>query len=225
MPSGAGAWASCRSSRPNSRGTVSVAGHRGAACRLGDLPGLGESGRAQGGFKGSPPPCPESGLWGGWGRRCAGPRALVGEGLAILTVAPFLPSHLRTQGLPGKWPPKNPSPPCGRRGLGAPGLSRLKAPPRAGLGARAPLVRRLPQGQGWGPGPLSSGGSPKGRAGGLGSRCLWGESRVPVLLLVSSERSSPQGPEEAGQTLPSSPSHPGAGWGPPAPRGSCCGFK
>ena len=61
-----------------------------------------------------------------------------------------------------------------------------------------------------GPRPLSSGGSPKGRAGGLGSRCLWGESRVPVLLLVSSERGSPQGPEEAGQTLPSSP--PPRGW-------------
>ena len=72
-PSGAGAWASCRSSRPSSRGTVSVARCWGAVCRLEDLPGLGESGRAQGGFKGSPAPCPASGLRGGWGRRCAGP--------------------------------------------------------------------------------------------------------------------------------------------------------
>lgn len=72
-PSGAGAWASCRSSRPSSRGTVSVPGCWGAVCRLEDLPGLGESGRAQGGFKGSPAPCPASGLRGGWGRRCAGP--------------------------------------------------------------------------------------------------------------------------------------------------------
>lgn len=135
MPSGAGAWASCRSSRPSSRGIVSVAGRRGAACQLGDLPGLGESGRAQGGFKGSPAPCPASDLRGGRGRRCAGPRVLVGEGPAVLTVAPFLPSHLRTQGLPGKWPPEHPSPPCGRRGLGAPGPSRPEAP----------------RGQGWGP--------------------------------------------------------------------------
>ena len=72
-PSGAGAWASCRSSRPSSRGTVSVPGCWGAVCRLEDLPGLRESGRAQGGFKGSPAPCPASGLRGGWGRWCAGP--------------------------------------------------------------------------------------------------------------------------------------------------------
>lgn len=37
-----------------------------------------------------------------------------------------------------------------------------------------------------------------------------GESRVPVFLLVSSERCSPRG--GAGQMLPSSPSCPGAGW-------------
>ena len=193
MPSGAGAWASCRSSRPNSRGTVSVARCRGAACRLGDLPGLGESGRAQGGFKGSPPPCPESGLQGGRGRRCAGPRALVGEGPAVLTVVPFLPSHLRTQGLPGKWRPQKPSPPCGRRGLGTPGPSRPEAPPRAGLGA-------------WG--ADASGASP-------GCPC---SSWFPV------NAAAPRVRRRLARHCPPRP-HPGAGWAPPAPRGSCCGFK
>ena len=58
------------------------------------------------------------------------------RGPAILTSAPFLPSHLRTQGLPGKRPPRAPLP-CVAGGAWVPW---------------APVLRRLHGGQGWGPG-------------------------------------------------------------------------
>ena len=137
-------------------------------------------------FKESPSPRPKSDLWGrppsgGWGAEC---RARQGPGCSAATVCPrrpagqgalprphrrlaFSPSHLCTQGLPGKRPSRASVPEllCGGRSLGA-----LGAPPsqwlyrgRAGLGA-------------W------------------GSCCLSGRVRgPPMFLLVSSERCSPQG--------------------------------
>lgn len=116
------------------------------------------------------------------------------RGPAILTSAPFLPSHLRTQGLPGKRPPRAPLPSVWQE---APGC----------------------------PGPLSSGGSTVGRAGAPGSRCLCGESRPPVLLLVSSECCTHQGP---GGGWPDTAllAQPPRGWaGGHLLPGSCCGFK
>ena len=148
---------------------------------------------------------------GGWGRRCVEPRVPVGEGPAILTVAPFLPSHLCTQGLPGKQPPLAPLPSVWQEAPGCPRpLSSGGFTVGRTGGPGEPMSLWASPGC---PGPLLSRGSTVGRAGG---------PRKPMSLRVSPgypcsswfpvNAAAPRGPEEAGQMLPSSPSRPGAGW-------------